>query len=267
MPRHLLLHAHLFKNAGSSLDDSLRRNFGDTFTDHRDDDAMRRGATYLGPYIDSHPRLRALSSHWITFPLPKLPDVTIHPVLLFRDPLERILSVYRFERRQRGDAPGVRQARQSRFREYVQWRLQDGVGPVIRNFHTRYCSGDYHGNDLDAMYARAIEILDSTQLLGLVHRYDESMTLFEYHLRPFFPDLDLSGKAMNTSDETPIAYVEKRQRALAELGPLLDDAVEANGYDLRLFAEVESRFETALKGIPEFTDRLRDLRQRNRKQR
>ena len=262
--RHLLLHAHMFKNAGSSLDASLLRNFGDAFIDHRDDDAMRRGAAYLGPYIETHPRLRALSSHWITFPLPLVPGVRIHPVLLFRDPLERILSVYRFERRQPGDAPGLRQARQSQLEEYVKWRLQQGVGPVIRNFHTRYCSGDYHGDDLDASYARAIETLDSTQLLGLVHRYDESMTLFEYHLRPFFPGLDLSGRAVNIGDESPMAYAEKRQRALAELAPVLDAVVEANAYDLRLFAEVESRFETALKRIPEFADRLRDLRKRNR---
>ena len=182
--RQLLLHAHMFKNAGSSLDQSLRRSFGDAFTDHRDDDAMRGGAAYLGPYIENHAGLRALSSHWITFPLPTLPGVSIHLAMLFRDPLERILSVYRFERRQPGDSPGVERARRLGFRDYVAWRLEEGVGPVIRNYHTRYCSGDYHGTDLEAMYQQAVETLDSTQLLGLVHRYDESMVLFEYLLEP-----------------------------------------------------------------------------------
>jgi hypothetical protein len=253
----------MFKNAGSTFDDSLRRSFGDAFTDHRDDDAMRRGAAYLGPYIAQHPGLRALSSHWITFPLPELADVNLHPVLLFRDPLERIFSVYRFEQRQPGDAPGIRRARECGFRDYVRWRLEDGVGPVIRNFHTRYCSGDYHGKDLESMYAKAMETLDRTPLLGLVHRYDESMVLFEFHLQPFFPGLDLSGSARNVSDDQPIDYPARRARALEELGPVLEDAVAANRYDLRLFAEVEARFDRALTAIPGFADRLRDLQRRN----
>ena len=262
VPRHLLLHAHMFKNAGSTFDHSLRRNFGDGFTDHRDDDEMRRGAAYLGPYIEEHPGLRALSSHWVTFPLPALPDVVIHPVMLFRDPLERILSVYRFERRQEGDAPGVTRARRHGFRDYVAWRLEQGVGPVIRNFHTRYCSGDYHGGDLDAMYLRAINTLDSTPLLGLVHRYEESMVLFEYLLEPFFGNLDLSGKAVNASDAVALDYVGKRERALSELGPLLADVKEANRFDLKLHAEVETRFERALADVPDLTNRLQDFRQR-----
>ena len=266
VPRHLLLHAHMFKNAGSTFDHSLRRNFGDGFTDHRDDDEMRRGAAYLGPYIEEHPGLRALSSHWVTFPLPALPDVVIHPVLLFRDPLERILSVYRFERRQPGDGAGIQRARQQGFVEYVRWRLQPEVGPVIRNFHTRYCSGIYRGEDLDAMYAKALETLNSTSLLGLVHRYDESMTVFEYHLGRFFPGLDLSGVALNVSDDTPLDHREKRARALAELEPVMNEVVEANRYDLRLYAEVESRFDAALQAIPDFDDRLREFRQRGRLQ-
>jgi hypothetical protein len=252
----------MFKNAGSSLDHSLRRNFGDGFTDHRDDEAMRRGATYLGPYIESHPGLRALSSHWVTFPLPVLVDVRLHPLLLFRDPLERILSVYRFEQRQEGNAPGVARARRYGFRDYVAWRLEEGVGPVIRNFHTRYCSGDYHGGDLERMYTDAIATLDSTRLLGLVHRYDESMVLFETILKPFFPHLDLSGPTVNTSDDTLASYREKRERALGELGSLLADVVDANRFDLRLHAEVEVRFENALAAITDLPDRLRELRRR-----
>ncbi len=261
-PRQLLLHAHMFKNAGSSLDESLRRSFGDGFTDHRDDDAMRRGAAYLGPYIEEQSGLRALSSHWITFPLPQLPGVEIHLVMLFRDPLERIFSVYRFERRQPGDSPGVAQARRLGFRDYVAWRLQEGVGPVIRNYHTRYCSGDYHGTDLQSMYRKAIATLDSTPLLGLVHRYDESMVLFEYRLKPVFGDLDLSGGAINRSDTAVFSHAEKKDRALIELGPLLSEVIAANRFDLRLHAEVEARFEKALSDIPDLAARLRDLRQR-----
>ena len=35
--RNVILHYHLFKNAGSTLDWSLQRQFGAGFVDHRDD--------------------------------------------------------------------------------------------------------------------------------------------------------------------------------------------------------------------------------------
>ena len=60
MERHVLLHAHMFKNAGTSLDASLRQSFGAAFVDHRDDESMRLGAQYLGPYIENHAEMLAL---------------------------------------------------------------------------------------------------------------------------------------------------------------------------------------------------------------
>ena len=41
---HVLLYGHNFDNAGSSLDQRLHRRFGEGFTDHRDNEAMREAA-------------------------------------------------------------------------------------------------------------------------------------------------------------------------------------------------------------------------------
>jgi len=262
--RAVLLHAHLFKNAGSTFDWSLQRSFGDAFTDHRDDDAMRRGAEYLGPYIQERPRLRALSSHWVTFPLPQLADVDIQLAMFFRDPIERVRSVYNFERRQQGvDSPGVRQARALGFVDYVRWRLEDGVGPVINNYHTRYCSGMYRGGDLEQMYDLAVATIESTPLLGLVHRYHESVVLFEHHLQSVFPGLDLSWKVQNSSGNQEMSGVGKRRATERDLEPVMEELVAANRYDLRLYALVEARFTKALTGIGDVELRLQGLRTRN----
>jgi hypothetical protein len=262
--RVVLLHAHLFKNAGSTFDWSLRRSFGDAFTDHRDDDAMRRGAQYLGPYIQERPQLRALSSHWLTFPLPQLADVDIQLAMFFRDPIERVRSVYNFERQQQGvDSPGVRQARALGFVDYVRWRLQDGVGPVINNYHTRYCSGVYMGGDLEQKYDLAVATIESTPLLGLVHRYEESVILFEYHLQSLFPDLDLSWRIQNSNEEQAVTGTEKRRTTERDLDAIMEELVAANRYDLRLYALVEARFDKALGEIGDVVLRLQDLRARN----
>lgn len=261
--RQLLIHAHMFKNAGTTFDNSLQGSFGDGFIDHRDDDDMRKGADYLGPYLQEHTEIQALSSHWITFPLPKVQDLDFHLALIFRDPLERILSVYRFEKRQPTDSPGVLKARELEFPDYVRWRLSDNVGPVIRNFHTRYCSGRYMDEDLDSMYELALQTLESTPLIGLVNRYDESMVLFEYHLAQYFPQLDLSSTHLNTSDEIWRSAEEKKALALRELEPVMDEVLDANQYDLKMYRQVEERFERSLEKVPDFSRRLDAFRARS----
>jgi hypothetical protein len=157
--RQVLIHAHMFKNAGTTFDWSLQRNFREAFIDHRDDASMRKGADFLGPYLQRERTLHALSSHWITFPLPEPDHIDIHLVLFFRDPIERIRSVYNFERRQQpADTPGAKKAKELGFVEYVEWRMQSAPGPAIRNFHTRYCSGDYFGDVQATILVRASKI-------------------------------------------------------------------------------------------------------------
>jgi hypothetical protein len=42
--RLVILHNHLFKNAGTTIDWSLGRELGSAFVDHRDDAGMKQGA-------------------------------------------------------------------------------------------------------------------------------------------------------------------------------------------------------------------------------
>jgi hypothetical protein len=260
--RAIILHAHMFKNAGTTFDWSLQRSFKNGFLDHRDDDSMRRGADYLAPYLLGRPHIRALSSHWVSFPLPRLASLDIHLALFFRHPIERIRSVYTFERQQQGAAPGNRQARDLGFLDYVRWRLQPGVGPVIRNFHTRYCSGRYMDEDIERQYEQAIATVESTPLLGLVHRYDESMVLFEYHLQGVFPEIDLSWKLQNSSVTELAGGCDKRRTTETDLEPIMQQVIAANAYDLKLYAAAESRFEQALAEVPDLALRLQRMRSR-----
>lgn len=261
--RHVLIHAHQFKNAGTTLDWSLQRSFPEAFFDHRDDDAMRGGADYLGSWLEDHRRVKVLTSHWITFPLPESERLKLHLLLLFRDPLERARSVYNFERRQLpAETPGSIKAKVVGFLDYVRWNLEPAQGPAIRNFHTRYCSGEYLGDNLEQKYEQALVTIESTPLLGLVHRYDESMVLFEHLLRPFFPDIDLSYQVLNTTGGDLGTLQQRRDQVLAELGPIMDDYRAANEFDLRLFQRVEQRFDQELEQVPELEARMRDLKRR-----
>ncbi len=262
-PRDVLIHAHQFKNAGTTLDDALQRSFGEAFYDHRDDDEMRRGAEYLGPWLKSNELLCAVSSHWITVPLPQQSDLRCHLMLMFRDPLERARSLYNFERRQEpAETPGSIKAKETSFLEYVRWQMLPEQGPALREFHTRYCSGNYLGDDLSGMYEIARSTVASTPLVGLVHRYAESMVLFEYHLHRFFPELDLSYRVLNSSGGHCGVLADRRASVERELAPVLDEYLAANHFDMLLFKEVEKRFDRNIAEVPDLEKRLEELRQR-----
>ncbi len=66
--RNVLVHAHIFKNAGSSFDDALTDFFKQSFVDHRDDKNLIQGKMdYLVSYLDTHTEIQAFSSHSIHF--------------------------------------------------------------------------------------------------------------------------------------------------------------------------------------------------------
>jgi len=264
MPRAVILHGHMFKNAGTTLDWSLRRSFGEGFVDHRDDDAMRNNGEYLATYLREHSSVTALSSHWLPLPVPETPDIKPRVLLLFRHPLERSRSVYKFERAQLdANAAGNKNARALSFRDYVKWRLQPGTGPAIKNFHTRYCSGNYFGKDMAQLYDQALHNLESIPLTGLVHRYGASMVLFEQSLVKVFPDLDLSWKIQNVSQSSTPSLEDKLEDIAEELGDTYSSLIDENKYDMMLFQYIQKRFEHQLSQIPKLGSHLSAMARRN----
>ncbi len=288
--RTIIVHCHIFKNAGSSLDWALRRNFGGAFLDHRDDKAMQRGAAYLGPLLEANPALRALSSHRVVFPLPQVPGARLVPAFLIRNPIERAYSVYQFDRVRRIRTPAARMAKKLDFRNYVAWRLESSVSRVIRNFQTNYCTGllgakERQLDETDLEAAKAT--LKSTPMVGLVEQFDESMVVFEQALRSYFPHIDLAYIHQNAGQELArakhglIGALVSRLIArptsipndslvgpdsstvLQMLGPdLAGKLVQRNALDAALHAWSANLLRSRLEQITGWEQRLQDFRER-----
>jgi hypothetical protein len=245
--RKVLLHGHMFKHAGSTFDWSLKRSFGERFVDHRDDVAMRRGAAaYLRRYLQEHSDVAALSSHHLCCPLPGIPGTELIRAFLLRHPIERIWSVYHFERRQEASTPGAIHAKQYSFREYVAWRMRDDVNPSIRNFQTRFCSHLVNRPRVKATHEtlqEARETLESTPLIGVVEAYEDSMLLFEAALHRAGLDVDLAYLPQNTArdhDGVDLSFDEKLEQVTSALGPLYELVLEQNRLDLALYEHAQS---------------------------
>ena len=262
--RPLILHGHLFKNAGSTFDWSLRRCFEDSFLDHRDDESMREGGNeFLKSLILKNPGLIAISSHVMPLMHSYPTGIKIIPIYFLRHPLLRVRSVYEFELRQLpAITPGAIEAKNRSFGEYIAWRLDEKVGAIIRNYHSRYLGGlrrrgpSAKGDKEDV--GTALQTLSQTPIAPIVEHYDSSMIILEEALKPLFNSIDLSYVAQNVlqKEDKEITLDEKLLGLQNDLGGLYDDLVAANRFDLLLYEAGIELLHSQKEKIPQFENKL-----------
>ena len=185
-------------------------------------------------------------------------------LVLLRHPIDRARSVYQFERGQADEAgPSAAQAKRLDFRDFIAWRLEEGRGPVIRNYQARYLSGDFHASAPDAVLPRAKAQLESA-CFGMVERYDESMILFEHALRAVYPAINLAAPPQNVSRRGNNT-LEQRLAAIGdELGSVYDRLLAENRLDMALYEWARSVFERRLSAVEDRVERLADMQARKR---
>lgn len=267
--RVVVIHNHVFKNAGSTIDWALRRNFGNDFVDHRDDMNMRRDPAYLGTYLLENPNIRALSSHHLWLPLPFLDNVKLIKIMMFRHPIERVTSVYNFERKQtQAETLGARYARDHNIREYILWRMRFDVPPTIRNFHVFRClpsSVRWQEEVGEPELIKAKAFIQSLEMLGFVEFFDESMILFEKFLSTVFRGIDLSYKMQNVGQQPSELLefrIEKLRKVIGEDVFML--LMDRNRADLELYDYARRVFEMRLSQMRSLDATLKDFRKRCR---
>ncbi len=249
--RNIILHYHIFKNAGTSIDYLLTNSLGD------------RAGSIEGPhpwsivtadqvqrFLLERPRLLALSSHQARLPVPTDPSWSILPIVMLRHPIDRIASMYRFERVQGGVSPGSRMAEKSSLADYCRWRIGESGGPVARNFQT-ICLSPAQLEVEDPRAARPTErhlrsaedFLESLPVFGLVEEFDKSMGWFRRWLQPLIPGLELIPASKNVSQESGSSLESRVRQMRAEIGePLYQAVMENNTLDLELYEFAEALF-------------------------
>lgn len=238
--RYVIAHGHMFKNAGTTFDTALEKAFGDGFVDHRDDGAMRSGgADYLKDYLLDNPHVNAISSHHLCSPLPVSDQFKCLGVYFFRDPIERVISVYNFEKQQQPVAtPGAKMAKELDLVEYVRWRLQENVAPTIRNFQTLFVSRGglwkpgAEANQVDL--GKAIQkLMDEHVFFASVDDFDRGFEYLSKEFTKYFPQTNFKYVIQNSLAGTDSE--KKRKNAYRLLQPVLPELVMANAFDIALY--------------------------------
>ena len=76
--RPIIIHYHFFKNAGTSVDAILQRNFGAGWTSR--EYPARSTPNAASEFLVANPQIAALSSHTLPLPPPNIPDAEILPI-------------------------------------------------------------------------------------------------------------------------------------------------------------------------------------------
>lgn len=241
----LLIHYHIFKNAGTSFEWALEQAFGSGL--HRYDMPRAGGLVTPGDivrYASANPAARAIISHQAALPPPRIPGRRILTSILIRDPIARIRSIYAFERNQTSESPGSIKAKELVFKDYVEWRLRADPR-MICNSQVHFCCRDGRKsapvvtqNDL----TKAIAALDDMDVVGTVERYEEWLSLAESVLADSFNAIILPPVRHNqTRNIAAQSEAEILDHLAGELGiTLAHRLLEENELDMRLHQVADS---------------------------
>lgn len=185
--KSIILHYHLFKNAGTSFDEMLKINFGSAWSEAEFPDETGNNSALVAKWIAASPGISAIGSHTAIGPLPIVENVRIYSVLFLRDPVSRIASAYRFERRQQSDTVGSRLARENDLEGYVRGRLAIPGDRQCRNFQVRRLAAFVMTREPELERAR--RALRMLSFVGKVEAYADSVERFVRRVAPAFPGI------------------------------------------------------------------------------
>ncbi|KPD15437.1 hypothetical protein ADM96_32695 [Burkholderia sp. ST111] len=250
--RTVIVHYHLFKNAGTTVDGILDRNFPGDARGHIEGPLpwSTIGPDEILAYVLANPALRAISSHQARLPLPRHPGITFLPILLLRHPIDRFASVYEFERRQPADSlsPSVAIARNGGLAAFANWVVEREATAVCRNFQVAHMASAQ--NDMREArathndYLQSLAHLRSLPFFGIVESFDDSMTSLQTFLKPHIGKLNIDFSIENFNPERKATLEERLEHIESELGPsLYRELLEHNALDMLLYQEAKRMFE------------------------
>ena len=197
MSRTIILHYHLFKNAGTSLDQILKRNFKERWVTAEFPPRGDDNSALVADWIRANPEATAFSTHTALGPIPEIDGVNIVTVMMLRDPLARIRSAYRFESKQEADTWGAQLAKEHDLKGYVEARLARKGDRQCRDFQAHRLASMAPGPDPE--FDRAHQGLNALSVIGLVEDFDSTMERLAARLAEDFPDFTLDGVQANTT--------------------------------------------------------------------
>lgn len=248
--RYVILHYHIMKNAGSTVEEILGRSFWENF--HRLDAPDINGSIQdaeLRSLIEGNPSLQAVTSYQMRYPVPQVPGCIFLDLCVLRDPIDRIRSMYYYLRVRPEPGDQVSEyANGLELGDFVQ-RMVDEIPWYVNDVQVNLLANGIV-NDIPERkdFERAKQRMLETSFLGVVDCFNESLAAGQYFLSSLFPTLNCAQSPVNVSPRP-----ERSSDARKELSEACDSSVYAKLLELNLLdcelvqcarEEVQRRFET-----------------------
>jgi hypothetical protein len=264
--RFVILHYHIFKNAGTAIGSLLKLNFGARFSEFEGDgpDCQLSGRSLVA-WLEQHPEVQAVSSHQLRYPRPESPGFVFFDLCFLRDPIDRISSIYTFFRKNppQGDALSAL-AHETTLGRFVAHLVEHSPHMVNDVQVTMLATdGAYIRPPCEQDLVRATETLHGMSFPGVAECFYQSMVAGQYFWKPVFPNFDNAATPANVSRD-PASTLESRLKAVRfACGKTLYKELERlNALDRELLRRARMEVARRFRLTPDHERRLAELRAR-----
>lgn len=260
--RPVVLHFHIFKNAGTTIDFILKQNFGKRLVHLHGD---RFDSSLSNPevltFLEQHPDVAAISSHHLRPPKPASEDFTFLDVIVLREPLDRLCSIYDFYGRsdQQND-PLTKPAKSMQLGEFIRF-LESEYPHLVKNPQLNFVAngGGAIPNAQDLQ--RGTSLAMQAAILGVTELMDQCLVTAEFALGEELGKIDFSYLSQNvTLDRGRKAASDRLREACGE--KFYNEICEAHALDSELHRCATEEANRRFRAIPDRERRLADFRAR-----
>jgi len=264
--RFVVVHYHIFKNGGSTIEFILEREFHGRFASlHGPTLNAALNERHLAAFLEQNGNISALTSHHLCYPKPAIPGIVLFDCCFVRHPLERVHSIYTYLRKTLSDDPLGRLARRHSPGDFVKVLLDQSPHIVSDvQVHRLANRGSFTRLANQADLERATQVLADMAIPGVVDQFDESLVAAEYFLNPAFPGIRMEYARQNVSNPSepessgPEAHADKWIRLWGISA--YEDIARLNEFDTELHRRARKEIERRLSHVPKSKERLAEFR-------
>jgi len=260
----ILLHFHIFKNAGSTIEWVLIKNFSKMTLSI--DEGNPGNKIYLNRIVEilrKNKNVKAISSHQFRFPITNNTEFNFLTVLFIRHPIDRAFSIYYFKKKEVDNSIGSIKARSLNLQEFMNWNLSVKKYIVMKNFQVFFLSDKIATDNINEKDLElAIQRMKSCVVVGIVDQIDQSLVVAEEELKKYFPEIDLSYIIQNTTKREKSLEQRLKEDKMRIDEITYNELINKNKLDFILYEETKKELEKRINHIENFEQKLLEFKNR-----